>query len=202
MIALLPRKDVPCHSRRLPPSPWCHGESTTSLLITSPLNHMPSATLYHSHIDMLVIVLYSVYCMRTLFHINTSTVSYITFMVTCPLCHNVTVISTPTINVHDFHLSQTHCVIEKTFCFFNWYVCTVPLTPLWCVSVCVVFRSFSCWPSVGHLFPLPLLKPRWICEGHTPYQSCSYGVLSLGSRQTETGSRRWPHLGRTGSPWL
>lgn len=56
------------------------------------------------------------YCMRTLFHINTSTVSYITFKFTCPLYHDeITFISTATIDYITFRLSQIHCVVENMF---------------------------------------------------------------------------------------
>lgn len=57
-----------------------------------------SAALYHSHIDMLVIVLYSLYCMRTLFHINTSKTS--------SMYH---------FYIHMSTLSQDHCQIDTHY---------------------------------------------------------------------------------------
>lgn len=113
---------------------------------------MPSAALYHSHIDMLVIVLYSMYCMRTLFHINTSTVSYITFIFTCPLYHYITVILTPTILVHHFRLSQIHCVIEKTLFQLICGHFVVLYFVIVCVGLCVFSNHFHVDPSWATCF--------------------------------------------------
>lgn len=189
-------QDAPCHFQWLPPSPWCHGKVEDIIshhITTEPHAKCNTISLPYWYVEysMILSVLYE--NIISYQHVHGFIYHFYSHMSTLSLDHRHI----------DTHYNKTSlsfftnplCRERKILVFFSRYICTVM-----CASACSHFKSFSCWLAVGRSSRPHLQLPHWIYGVHTRCQSCSCGVLSRGSRQRATGSRRQPRLRRTGNP--